>query len=167
MEQWDIYDINKQKTGRLMNRNDWHMKPGDYHLTVLGLVERSDGRYLITKRRLDKEWAPGWWEVPGGGVHAGESSREAVNREVREETGLDVSEAELYKTFTYRRESPEEQNNYFVDVYRFRMDFTEADVKVQPEEVSGYEIASLAEIRACAEKGEFLHFSSIEEIFRD
>ncbi|MFR6495309.1 MAG: NUDIX domain-containing protein [Ruminococcus sp.] len=28
--------------------------------------------YLITRRKLDKEWAPGWWEVPGGGVRAGE-----------------------------------------------------------------------------------------------
>ena len=31
MEQWDIYDENKQKTGRTMNRNDWNMQPGDFH----------------------------------------------------------------------------------------------------------------------------------------
>ena len=28
MELWDIYDENKQPTGRTMRRNDWHMKPG-------------------------------------------------------------------------------------------------------------------------------------------
>ena len=50
MEQWDIYDENKQKTGRTMNRNDWHMKPGEFHLTVLGVLQRPDGRYLITRR---------------------------------------------------------------------------------------------------------------------
>ena len=38
MEQWDIYDENKQKTGRTMNRNDWHMKPDEFHLTVLGVL---------------------------------------------------------------------------------------------------------------------------------
>ena len=70
MEQWDIYDENKQKTGRTMNRNDWHMKPDEFHLTVLGVLQRPDGKYLITRRNLDKEWAAGWWEVPGGGVRA-------------------------------------------------------------------------------------------------
>ena len=39
MELWDIYDENKQPTGRTMKRNDWHMKPGEFHLTVLGVIE--------------------------------------------------------------------------------------------------------------------------------
>ena len=34
MEYWDIYDEKKQKTGRTMKRNDWNMKPDEYHLTV-------------------------------------------------------------------------------------------------------------------------------------
>ena len=76
MEYWDIYDEKKQKTGRTMKRNDWNMKPDEYHLTVLGVLKRPDGRYLITQRKLDKEWGAGWWEVPGGGVNAGEDSRE-------------------------------------------------------------------------------------------
>ena len=38
MEYWDIYDEKKERTGRTMARNDWHMKPGDYHLTVLALI---------------------------------------------------------------------------------------------------------------------------------
>ena len=63
MEYWDIYDINKQPTGRTMQRNDWHMKDGDYHLTVLGVICRPDGRYLITRRNASKVWAPLCWEV--------------------------------------------------------------------------------------------------------
>ena len=86
MEYWDIYDEKKQKTGRTMKRNDWNMKPDEYHLTVLGVLKRPDGRYLITQRKLDKEWGAGWWEVPGGGVNVGEDSRDAVIREIREET---------------------------------------------------------------------------------
>ena len=42
MELWDIYDENKQPTGRTMRRNDWHMKPGEFHLTVLGVIARPD-----------------------------------------------------------------------------------------------------------------------------
>ena len=50
MEYWDIYDINKQRTGRTMQRNDFTMQPGDYHLTVLGVVCRPDGKFLIMQR---------------------------------------------------------------------------------------------------------------------
>ena len=79
-EIWDIYDVNKQLTGRTMKRNDWNMQPGDYHLTVLGVIRNADGRYLITRRVQTKTWAAGWWEVSGGGVMAGETSQQAVLR---------------------------------------------------------------------------------------
>ena len=91
MEFWDIYDINKRPTGRTMKRNDWCLKDGEYHLTVLGVIARPDGTFLITRRVMTKAWAPGWWEVSGGAAKAGEASYDAVLREVKEETGLDVS----------------------------------------------------------------------------
>ena len=118
MEFWDIYDKNKQKTGRTMKRNDWCLADDEYHLTVLGVVRRTDGKYLITKRVMTKQWAPGWWEVSGGAAMAGETSKEAVLREVREETGLDVSDWEGGYQFAYHRENPGKGDNYFVDVYR-------------------------------------------------
>ena len=67
VEYWDIYDKNKQRTGRQMKRNDWCLKDDEYHLTVLGVVAHKDGRFLITKRVMTKNWAPGWWEVSGRG----------------------------------------------------------------------------------------------------
>lgn len=106
MEMWDIYDENKQITGRTMKRNDWCLKDGEYHLTVLGVVARPDGKFLITKRVMTKAWAPGWWEVSGGAVMAGEKSQDAVKREVTEETGLDVSDCEPEYLFTYKRDNP-------------------------------------------------------------
>ena len=69
-ERWDIYDKNKQPTGRIMKRNDWTLKDDEYHLTVLGVIRRPDGKFLITKRVMTKAWAPGWWEVSGGAAQA-------------------------------------------------------------------------------------------------
>ena len=60
-EFWDIYNEKKERTGRTMKRNDWCLKDGEYHLTVLGVIKRTDGRFLITKRVMTKAWAPGCW----------------------------------------------------------------------------------------------------------
>ena len=165
MEYWDIYDADKKRTGRLMKRNDWCLKDGEYHLSVLGVVMRPDGRFLITKRVMTKAWAPGWWEVSGGAAQAGEESYDAVLREVREETGLDVSNAKGGYVFTYLRENPGEGDNYFVDVYRFVLDFKEEDLKLQTEETDGYRLATAEEIKELAEQGIFLHYDSIKRVF--
>ncbi|MGN1105106.1 MAG: NUDIX domain-containing protein, partial [Huintestinicola sp.] len=96
---------------------------------------------------------------------AGESSLEAVIREVKEETGLDVSNADGGYVFSYHRENPEEGDNYFVDIYRFVMDFDESDLHLQEAETLGYKIASPDEIKALGEQGIFLHYDSIKRVF--
>ena len=165
MELWDIYDKNKVRTGRTMERNHFNLADDEYHLTVLGVIMRPDGRFLITKRVKTKAWAPGWWEVSGGAAQAGEESEEAVLREVKEETGLDVSNAEGVFLFTYHRENPGEGDNYFVDVYRYVMDVNESDIHLQQEETDGFRFATAEEIKELADKGIFLHYDSIKQAF--
>ena len=165
MEFWDIYDADKKRTGRTMRRNDWCLKDGEYHLTVLGVVVKPDGRYLISKRVMTKSWAPGWWEVSGGGVMAGEDSEDAVKREILEETGLDVNGWEGGYVFTYKRENPGEGDNYFVDVYKFISDFDEKDIHMQEAETDGYKLATIEEIEEYAKQGIFLHYDSIKRVF--
>ena len=41
-ELWDIYNEKKERTGRTMKRNDWCLKDGEYHLTVLGVIKRTE-----------------------------------------------------------------------------------------------------------------------------
>ena len=148
MEMWDIYDADKKKTGRLMKRNDWCLKDGEYHLTVLGVIKRPDGKFLITQRVMTKAWAPGWWEVSGGAAQAGEESFGGY-------------------VFTYKRENPGEGDNYFVDVYRFIKDVSDEDVHIQTEEALGYRFVTKEEIENIAAKGEFLHYDSIKQVFED
>ena len=167
IDYWDIYDANKQLTGRTMKRNDWCLKDGEYHLTVLGVVVNRDGKYLITKRAADKAWAAGWWEVSGGAAMAGESSEQAVAREVLEETGIDVSGAEGGYVFSYHRENPGQGDNYFVDIYKFILDFDESMVHPQESETDGYMLATVEEIKKFGEQGLFLHYDSIKRVFEN
>jgi 8-oxo-dGTP pyrophosphatase MutT (NUDIX family) len=148
-----------------MERNHFNLADDEYHLTVLGVIMRSDGRFLITKRVMTKAWAPGWWEVSGGAAQAGEESEDAVKREILEETGLDVTGAEGGYLFSYHRENPGEGDNYFVDVYRYVMDIDESSIHLQEEETDGFRFATAEEIAALASEGIFLHYDSIREAF--
>ena len=84
---------------------------------------------------------------------------------VKEETGLDVRNAEGGYVFTYKRVNPDEGDNYFVDVYRFVMDIDEKDLHLQEAETDGYMFATLDEIKAFAAEGKFLHYDSIKKAF--
>ena len=54
---------------------------------VQGWVER-DGKFLILKRAREPQM--GRWDMPGGFVEPGEHPEEALRRELREETALEV-----------------------------------------------------------------------------
>ena len=64
---------------------------------VVVAILLSQGRVWIQPRRT-RDSLRGCWEFPGGKLKAGEGPRAGLRREVREETGLDLSEfqVELY-----------------------------------------------------------------------
>ncbi|MEU2828721.1 NUDIX domain-containing protein [Streptomyces lavendulae] len=60
-------------------------------LGTAALLVDSRGRYLLHLRDANKKICdPGTWSIPGGNREGAESSREAVERELLEETGLTV-----------------------------------------------------------------------------
>jgi len=166
MEYIDIYDEQRKKTGRTVPRKEYRLQPGEYMLVVIALIETPDHRFLITQRKWNKKWAAGDWEISGGGVRAGETSYQAVCREVFEETGLDVSEAEGGCVYTYQNTDPDGGDNYFTDIYHFHMPFTEENVKLQEEETEDFRIVPFSEIRKIGETGHFLHYNRIAEALR-
>ncbi|MBW2146299.1 MAG: NUDIX hydrolase [Deltaproteobacteria bacterium] len=61
----------------------------DHPLVGVGAVIIGGERVILIRR--GKEPGYGRWSIPGGAVKLGESLREALTREVREETGLEVT----------------------------------------------------------------------------
>jgi len=89
----DIYDENRNLTGRVHQRGTpW--QPGEYGLVVCVWVYDGRGHLLLTRRAKGKSFA-GTWENSGGAAQAGETSRQAVARELFEETGIRAEESEF------------------------------------------------------------------------
>lgn len=55
---------------------------------MTAIVEFPDGRILLVRRGTVV--FKGYWALPGGRVDLGENAEQAIVREVKEETGLDV-----------------------------------------------------------------------------
>lgn len=119
MEYNDIYDAERRLTGRIHRRGrPW--KDGEYGLVVCVWVYDGKGKLLLTRRAKGKSFA-GTWENSGGAAKAGETSREAVARELFEETGIQARQEEFeflcsdreghahYDFYCLKREIPLEQ----------------------------------------------------------
>lgn len=71
-------------------------------LTVLCLIQ--DGEKILLQNRVKKDWKG--YTLPGGHVEAGESFVDAVKREMKEETGLNIQNPKLVgiKQFPFKNE---------------------------------------------------------------
>ncbi len=116
MELWDVYDEDRQRTGQVIERGRAFGNER-YHLIVHVCIFNSKGEMLIQRRADDKSYLPGRWDVSAGGsAVAGEDSRKAAEREVREELGLELSLTNVRPHFSINYE------NGFDDFYAVRWD---------------------------------------------
>ena len=93
-EKWDLYDQQGRKTGKTIQAGE--NVPYGYCLYCVGIwVIDSEKKILLTKRSSQKRYAPGKWENTGGHMISGETSRHAIVRELKEETGIQIEEDEL------------------------------------------------------------------------
>ena len=57
---------------------------------VAAIILDKKGRILVSQRSLNSKLYPGKWQVPGGKVEKGENHLDALKREVKEETDLEI-----------------------------------------------------------------------------
>ena len=147
MMEWnDIYDADRPLTGRLHRRGSrWHK--GEYGLVVCVWVYDGRGNVLLTRRAPEKSFA-GTWENSGGAAKAGETSLQAIARELYEETGIraDLSEFELLCSGQDR--------TAFYDYYCLKRETPLEEIVLQPGETDAAMWASMAEVRQMAERKE-------------
>lgn len=69
-------------------------------IRVVGALLEVEGKFLICKRSL-KGTMPGLWEFPGGKVEKGESKKECIKRELREELSVDAKIGSIFASYIY------------------------------------------------------------------
>lgn len=138
MEYSDIYDADRRLTGRRHLRGTpWHK--GEYGLIVCVWVYDGRGRVLMTQRAPEKSF-PGTWENSGGAAQAGETSRQAIARELYEETGIRANPEEFELLGTRR------DKDAFFDFYSLRDDTPLEKIVLQAGETSDVKWVTFREV---------------------
>ena len=146
MEFNDIYDEQRNLTGRVHKRGTpW--KPGEYGLVVCVWVYDGAGKLFMTRRAPGKSFA-GTWENSGGAAQAGETSLQAIIRELWEETGI-RAEAEEFELLDFDRDK-----YVFYDFYCLRKQFSLEQVRLQAGETDDAKWVTHEQVHEMIRKGE-------------
>lgn len=152
MELWDLYNIDRTKSGKTMARGASFGK-GDYHLGVCACIFNSNGEMLIQQRQSFKDWWPNMWGVAAGGnVTMGDTSQSAMERELFEEIGYKIVLQDVRPPLTINRDRE------FVDYYIINNDVNINELSLQHEEVQAIKWATKDEIAKMIDAGEFIPY---------
>lgn len=164
MELWDVYDAKRRPLHRTHVRGV-PMAKGEYHLVVFVWVFNSRGELLLTKRAPEKKHYPNLWECTGGAAQAGETSLQAIRRELFEETGIRAEEEEFRLMGSFCEWSA------FCDIYALRRDAALTDLVMQPGETCDARWETLERLEEMIAAGQIAQpdvrrFRQLEEKFR-
>ena len=154
MESFDLYDVNRNKTGQVLERGN-KVPEGMYRLVVHVCIFGKDGRMLIQKRLPSKSGWSGMWDITAGGsALAGDSSQQAASRELLEEVGIDYSLEGMRPAMTIYFDGG------FNDIYTVNMDVDIDSLKLQATEVEQVRWATEEEILDMLKQKEFVLYKS-------
>jgi 8-oxo-dGTP pyrophosphatase MutT (NUDIX family) len=158
MERRDLYDVNRNLTGKTITKNE-PTPEGSYIIVVLVFIQNSEGKFLIQRR--SRKYKDGKLATTGGHVKAGTTSVEGIIEEIEEELGLSLKPSDLQVYFSGREDS----SRVFYDDYYARVDADLADLKLQDDEVDEVLWMTVDEIRDAINNGDFLE-NHVEEFER-
>lgn len=152
MELVDLYDEDRAPLGRTAERYA-PKGPGEYRVVVHVCVFDRWGRLLVQQRTPEKHIWPEKWDVSvGGGVDAGETSRQAAEREFREELGVELDLAGLRPSVTVNFDGG------FDDFFLLERDIRLESLTLQAEEVAQVRYVTLEEALEMVNDGRFIPY---------
>lgn len=162
MELWDIYRMDRTKSGRTIVR-DSAFKSGEYHLVVHACIFNTKGEMLIQQRQPFKSgWSNMWDVTVGGSAISGDTSQTAMERELFEEIGLKIDLQNVRPHLTINFDVG------FDDIYLIEKDLDIESLTLQYEEVQRVKWASVDEICQMLDEGVFIpYYKNLIRLFFD
>lgn len=151
MEQWDLYNENRELTGQDHIRGE-KLPDGCFHLVVHVWIKNSQGQYLISQRAANRPTFPLMWECVGGSVLKGETSLQGALREVKEEVGIDLCCTGRLLFSQVRRQG----FSNILDVWLFEYDGEVSLTKATTDEVAQTKWLSREQIKELYEGGQLV-----------
>ena len=150
-EKLDVYDENRNKKGKIIERKEGEILSSDeYILAIQCWIINSNNEILLTKRKATKKNG-NMWEPTGGLVQSGENIMDGAKRELKEEIGISVDDNDLILLKT----NTEKGNvNVFRDVYVINKDIQINDLEFIDSEVSDAKYVTFEEFKNMINKGE-------------
>lgn len=137
MEKRDLYDENKKLTGETIYKGQ-DVPKGRYYITVVIFIQNNKNEFLLQKRVKKKD---GKWATTGGHPVSGETSKQGIVTEIKEELGVNVTEKNIILFKTLKTEDD------FVDLYYLKENIDIDKIKIQKEEVEDVKWATIDEIQ--------------------
>ena len=148
----DLYTVDRVPTGKTVKRGD-PLEEGTYRMVVHVCIFNSKGEMLIQKRADDIVRWPSYWDISvGGGARAGDTSRQAAERETAEEIGLSIDFSDRRPVITVNF------SDGFDDFYTIEKDISLEDLNLQTEEVTDAKWATQKEIEDMIDDGSFIPY---------
>lgn len=162
-EFFDLYDHERKPLNRVHQRGV--PLPEDlYHVVVSVWTVNEKNQILLTLRSPDKQLMPDLWESTSGSVLAGEESRDAALRELREETGIVATSEEITFLGSVRKAAS------FVDIFVVRKNVDISEIVLQYEETVAAKWVTFEELKMMEQRGELAfpisyHFQPFQKLF--
>ena len=111
-----------------------------HRIAITGIIYNDEGKYLVTRRSLEKKAHPGMWTVPGGGISTDDYVNtpithgtngwyniveKTLRREIFEEVNIDVEKPEYLLDLTFIR-----PDNVPVLVLSYMCKYKSGEVKI-------------------------------------
>ena len=151
MEKIDLYDKDRQLLNQTAFRGE-ELPKGTYRLVVHICLFNDKDEMLIQQRQSAKHFPNMWDLTVGGQVSAGETSWQGIQRELKEELGIDTDMSEIMPTLTVPFKDG------FDDIYLLRTNISLDELTLQKEEVQAVKWASETDILDMIGCGEFIPY---------
>lgn len=159
MELLDVYDSNGKLTGKVIPRGTKDEEFGeDEHIAVAIIyIQNNEGKFLIQKTSISKGAI---YSSTGGHVTHGETPKESIIRETKEEIGLDISNDNII-----------DLGHICVDfpirfIFYLKKDIDIKDLSLDKEEVESVYFFDLKELNNIIERGKMHkgHISVLKKV---